>query len=367
MSYVQRVHIRSYEIGLRIQDGELISVLEPGRHTIVDWRGQAKVDVYDRRAGVFGHWLLDVFEASGKLAEYAEFYNLSDTQRALVWCDGVFSRVIGPGRFGCWKSVGKTRVEIRDTSEGLFEHKQRDVILQADTDENFVPLQVLNNHSGVLMVDGEVAAVLSPGRYAYWRDARLVNLQNVSLQETTADMPCQEIMTRDKVTLRLNTLLSYRVADAVKAATYSADAKQSLYRVGQLALRELVGHRTLDELLEERNSLAELWKQAIENEAAELGLKLLAVGIRDIILPGEMKQLLNKVTEAKKNAEANLITRREETAAMRSQANSAKLLESNPVLMKLKELEMLQAIASESNLQVVLGDSTLGERLTKLI
>ena len=68
------------------------------------------------------------------------------------------------------------------------------------------------------------------------------------------------------------------------------------------------------------------------------------VGIRDVILPGDMKDLMNKVTEARKAAEANLISRREETAAMRSQANTAKLLTDNPTLMRLKELEALEKV-----------------------
>ena len=70
------------------------------------------------------------------------------------------------------------------------------------------------------------------------------------------------------------------------------------------------------------------------------------MGIRDVILPGDMKELLNKVTEAKNAAEANLIARREETAAMRSQANTAKLLEDNPTLMRLRELEVLERVAA---------------------
>ena len=82
----------------------------------------------------------------------------------------------------------------------------------------------------------------------------------------------------------------------------------------------------------------------------------MSLGIRDVILPGEMKDLMNKVTEAKKAAEATLITRREETAAMRSQANTAKILESSPTLMRLRELEMLEKVAEKANLKVVLGE-----------
>ena len=86
------------------------------------------------------------------------------------------------------------------------------------------------------------------------------------------------------------------------------------------------------------------------------------MGIRDVILPGEMKDLMNKVTEAKKAAEANLIARREETAAMRSQANTAKLLADNPTLMRLRELEVLEKVAANSKLNILLGDRVLGDR-----
>ena len=89
--------------------------------------------------------------------------------------------------------------------------------------------------------------------------------------------------------------------------------------------------------------------------------------MKDIILPGDMKELLNKVTEAKKASEAALITRREETASMRSQANTAKILESNPTLMRVRELETLEKVAQTASLKIVLGEKGLTESLAKLI
>jgi hypothetical protein len=80
-----------------------------------------------------------------------------------------------------------------------------------------------------------------------------------------------------------------------------------------------------------------------------------------------MKELMNKVTEAKKAAEANLIARREETAAMRSQANTAKLLSDNPTLMRLRELEVLEKVAASANLKVVLGEKGLADRVVNLL
>ena len=93
----------------------------------------------------------------------------------------------------------------------------------------------------------------------------------------------------------------------------------------------------------------------------------MSFGIRDVILPGDMKTILNRVTEAKKVAEADLITRREETAAMRSQANTARIFESNPALMRLRELEVLEKVADKANLNVVLGEKGLADRIMKLL
>ena len=101
--------------------------------------------------------------------------------------------------------------------------------------------------------------------------------------------------------------------------------------------------------------------------AAAIGLEVVTAGIRDLILPGEMKDLFNKVTEAKKAAEANLIARREETAAIRSQANTAKLLQDNPTLMRLRELEVLEKVAASAKLNVVLGDKGLTERIVNVL
>src|SRR5262249_57102966 len=101
--------------------------------------------------------------------------------------------------------------------------------------------------------------------------------------------------------------------------------------------------------------------------AGELGVDVLSGGIRDVILPGDMKELMNKVTEARKAAEANLVTRREETAAMRSQANTARLLADNPLLLRLRELEALEKIAAAGHLNVMLGDKGLAERVINLL
>ena len=189
----------------------------------------------------------------------------------------------------------------------------------------------------------------------------------VDLRETMLDIGGQEIMTADKVTLRLNAVVTYRVVDARKAVSAADDARQALYREAQLALRAVVGARELDPFLADKDAVAKELEEIVRQRVAALGLEIVSVGIRDVILPGDMKDLMNKVTEAKKAAEANLIVRREETAAMRSQANTAKLLDDNPTLMRLRELEVLEKVATSGKLNVVLGEKGLAERVVNLL
>jgi regulator of protease activity HflC (stomatin/prohibitin superfamily) len=174
-------------------------------------------------------------------------------------------------------------------------------------------------------------------------------------------------MTADKVTLRLNAVVTHRVSDALAAVTVVEDCRQALYREAQLALRAVVGTRELDALLSDKDAVARELTALVRARAAAFGVEVAALGIRDVILPGEMKELLNKVTEARKAAEANLITRREETAAIRSQANTARVLESSPTLMRLRELEALEKIAAKANLSVVVGEKGLTDRVVKLL
>jgi regulator of protease activity HflC (stomatin/prohibitin superfamily) len=174
-------------------------------------------------------------------------------------------------------------------------------------------------------------------------------------------------MTADKVRLRMNAVVTYRVADASQAVSRTDDVRQALYRETQLVLRGVVGARELDAFLTDKDAVARDIEENVRRRAQELGLSIASVGIRDVILPGDMKDLMNKVTEAGKAAEANLIVRREETAAMRSQANTAKLLADNPILMRLRELEVLEKIAAAGKLNVILGEKGLAEKVVNLL
>ena len=368
MFLFKRFTIRSYEMGLYFRDGEFVGLLGEGKHWVFDPLGKIRVEIVSQRDPWLVHEQLDVIVKSGALKDCAVVLDLKDHERGLVWIDGRFSHVLAPGLYAYWLGQKEVRVEIVDARQVRFDHKDLSVIVRSPAAKVLLDIcNVERDRIGVLFIDGRYVDTLSPGQYAFWKgpaDARVVE---VDQRETTADVSGQEIMTADKVTLRVNANVTYRIVDARKAVSSSDDVRQALYRETQLALRAVIGARELDAFLVGKDTVGQEIEQAVRQRAGELGLEIASVGIRDVILPGDMKDLMNKVTEAKKAAEANLISRREETAAMRSQANTAKVLADNPTLMRLRELEILEKIAMSGKLNVVLGEKGLADRVVNLL
>ena len=364
----KRVHIHSDEVGLYFRDGEFRDLLDAGRRWFFDPLHKVKVDVVSLRLPWLRHDKLDVIVKSGALAGRAQVVDLKDHERALVWIDGRFSHILPPGLYAYWTGVKNVRVEVVDARKVRLQHSDFKPIVRSTGAAQVLDICTVDrNHAGVSFQDGEYVETLTPGEYAFWRGVAASKVVEVDLREQSMDISGQEIMTADKVTLRMNAMVTYRIVDAKQAVTVSDGATQSLYREAQLALRAVVGTRDLDTFLTEKDAVTSAFEEAVRRRAGELGLEIISVGVRDIILPGEMKDLMNKVTEAKKAAEANLIVRREETAAMRSQANTAKVLADNPTLMRLRELEVLEKIATSGKLSVVLGEKGLADRVVNLL
>ncbi|MDP2345119.1 MAG: slipin family protein [Deltaproteobacteria bacterium] len=211
-------------------------------------------------------------------------------------------------------------------------------------------------------VDGAVDAELGAGRHAAWTTRRKVTLTLVDMRERVLAITGQEVMTKDKVSLRLNAAVTWKVVDARRLASVARNAEEVIYLQAQLLLREQVAGHMLDELLASRDLLAEAAAPAIAARAQVLGCAVTGVGVKDLVLPGEMKVLLNRVIEATKVAEANVIQRREETAATRSMAQTAKVLADNPLLVRLKELEAWKELASQvGTVNIVMGAEGLAK------
>ena len=189
----------------------------------------------------------------------------------------------------------------------------------------------------------------------------------VDMRLQQLEIPGQEILTADKVGLRINFVCEYKVTDPVAVVTKLADYTQQIYVHVQMALRALVGKYRLDELLRQKDSIGGQVLAEIKAREAELYVKFESAGVKDIILPGEIRDIMNTVLIAEKSAQASVITRREETAATKSLLETAKLMDENATLYKLKELEYLERICDRiGNISVDSGGGVV-EGLRKLL
>jgi regulator of protease activity HflC (stomatin/prohibitin superfamily) len=179
-------------------------------------------------------------------------------------------------------------------------------------------VQVPEHGAGILWIDGKVDRLLTPGSYAFWKFNRNVAVEAVDLRLQAVEVTGQDILTRDKVGLRLNLSATWRYVDVLKAYTQLAKPAEHLYRELQFGLRAAVGTRTLDELLENKTVIDEVVTAHMEAKLAAYGIELDGVGVKDIVLPGEMKTILAQVVEAEKAAQAN-VTRKGAVSAKAGQ------------------------------------------------
>ncbi|MBL8880463.1 MAG: slipin family protein [Phycisphaerales bacterium] len=362
-----KVRIARYERGLFFRHKDFVGVLKPGVYR-VPWFGKRTVQIVSTLNTRFEHGLLDVLITNEKLRSELVIVDLHDNQRALVWRDGRLLAIIGPGRHAYWRTPCAVAVDVYDVTDVTLAHDRLDAILaHADARKWLDGVEVSSHETALLFRDGKLVGRLTEGRHVFWKGCGRIMWRAVDLREQLAEVAGQEIMTSDKVTLRVNLIVGYRVTDPVKAVSTVADHAAAIYREAQLGLRAAIGTRSLDALLADKESVGGEVRNAVAKRAAEFGVEVRSVGLRDVILPGDMREILNQVITAEKESQANLIRRREETAAARSEANTAKLLAENPLLARMKELEAMKGLLHGAKLTLVLGQGDIANQLRTLV
>ena len=380
MLFHQKFIVRKHERGLLFEDGDFVRFLEPGIHRLRAWRKRYEVERFDLTEPVFTHRLADYF-VDAMSEDVARLFTVVETgpaEVAVVYCNERVAEIVRPAeRKLYWNGPVKVRVDRFDLDEGLAIDAKLAKRLLAEPglgSENLAGLrlpgrgailsrEIVHGHVGLIYVDGELSGSLEPGLHAFWTYGPSVSIEVVDLRVKTLEVQGQEILTRDKVSLRINLTATYRFEDAVKAVGATKDPLDHLYKEIQFGLRAAVGTRTLDALLEDKSAIDRAVADRVGPKFAEIGIVVESVGVKDIILPGDMKELLGRVVEAEKAAQANVIRRREETNATRSLLNTAKVMESNAVALRLKELETLEKVTEKvGNLSVYGGlDGVLNE------
>jgi hypothetical protein len=283
---------------------------------------------------------------------------VGEGRAAMVFADGVLVRILGPGEDALvWKTPRTVTIREFDiVAEPAIDAALVPALARFDGAAKWVHfVSVAEQSAGLTFVNGQLVKQTGPGRHAFWSALGTVRTEQVELRRQVLEVNAQEILTKDKVTLRVNISAEFRIVDPVLAARTVRNTSEALYRMLQLAVRRSLGTRTLDELLMEKVDIEPGAAEQIRKEMAAAGVETGTMALKDVILPGEIREILNQVVTAEKRAQANLIHRREETAATRSLLNTARLMEESPILMRLKELETLEKLTEKVGSVTVTG------------
>lgn len=342
-----QVMIDQDEMALVFKNGALEKVLKPGRYFMLPI-GQVLVEKHKVADQFKSSKNLEILLQNTNLSGLLDVVDVKDNEIALHFADGHFQKVLKPGKAAFWKSPRANTFQIVDFSTPTVPESISTAVLNHAELTAFVYVtSVLSFQKALVFFDSKLVKVLEPGRYFFWNGPTRVTAEIMDLRQQQLDMTGQEIMTQDKVTLRLNFICQYRIIDPQAVYLQIKEYEKQLYIQLQLILREYVGMLKLDELLEKKEEVGQFILERLKKSAGTWGIEFLGAGIKDVILPGEIKDILNKVIEAEKRAQANVITRREETASTRSLLNTVKLMEDNPLLVKLKEWEYTEAVAAK--------------------
>ena len=358
---MKRVRINAGKVGLVFKKGDYQGVITKGIH----WLGfNERVLQYDLTKPFAAPIALELLLEDKALEAMLYVIEVKDNEIVLMYENGNFKNTLAAGRYVFWKGLMNYEFKKADLSKiyitekidkSLFSHYALTKYIRA--------FEVAAYEKAVLIVDDVYTKTLESGTYRFWRNDTSIKIAKADLRQLQLEIAGQELLTKDKAAVRINFYTQYKVIDIEKALLENKDYEKQLYIAMQLALRTFVGNYTLDELLERKESMASSVLESVKNQAVKLGVRVLNCGIRDIILPGDMKEIMNQVLVAQKKAQANIITRREETASTRSLLNTAKLMEENEMLYKLKEMEYVEKIADKIGEISVSGDGGMIKQL----
>jgi regulator of protease activity HflC (stomatin/prohibitin superfamily) len=355
-----KIVIGDGERGLRYVDRQFKNILTPGVYKFWNPRGRTAVKVLDiatsEYAGRDGELLIERLGAN--VGEHFLLADIGAQEIGLLSRNGKVDELLSPGaRKLYWKASAPMTLQRLSLASGAPVPAELAVRLKqlGALDKFAVSTTVQAESTGLLFVDGKFVRSLDPGAYAFWNFQKNVVLEAIDLRVQALEVAGQELLTRDKVSLRVNLTGSLRVVDPVAARTKVVKYMEFVYRELQFGLRKAISAKTLDELLGDKASLDADIFQNVRKAVGDFGLELLSVGVKDVILPGEMKDILNGVVQAEKTAQANVIRRREEANATRSLLNTAKLIDESPTLMRLKELEALEKVTEKIDKLTVFG------------
>jgi len=351
--------------GLLFHSGDYVKMLKPGKHFIMPFYN---VEVYNIAEQFMPAKDLALLLQDKELVSELDVVDVNDNQIVIHYEDGKFKNVLrAGGKYAFWKGLKEHKFITADLTTPYIDESIDRGILQRPEFAGIAWLCNVETHEKCLFfLDNNLEKILEPGSYIFWTGTKAISILKADIRQQQLEIPGQELMTKDKVTLRLNFVCHYKIVDPVKVFTQIKNYEQQVYILMQLTLREYIGTLTLDEILQKKEEIGSYVLSALKGKALELGLELNFTGVKDVILPGEIKDILNQVLIAEKKAQANVIMRREETASTRSLLNTAKIMEENEILYRLKELEYIEKISEKIGQITLNGGTQLIEQLKQI-
>ena len=198
---------------------------------------------------------------------------------------------------------------------------------------------------------GKFSGIMQPG----WRLVLPIiqSYKKIDIRTKAVDVPDQNAITRDNVSVRVNAVIYYFVNDASKAMLEVEDFQYAISQYAQTTMRNIVGEVTLDELLSSRDKIADRIREIVDVETDEWGLKVKNVELKDVSLPQELERTIGKQAEAEREKRAVIITSEGELAAAQNMASAAKILAETPGALHLRTLQSINDMSSDQSNTVV--------------
>lgn len=359
---MKKLVINKQEVAVKIKNNEVAKVYSTGTYWILFHKEIIKLNFNE----IIEEKYHSLFLENEQLAAMVNYTEVLHNEVLIVYKNKQFHQSYVNRNVMLWKnSVQLTTKKFDlDSTEEIKDLDKREIEILRKVSA-VRTISVSPYFEGLLFKDNQFNSILKAGDYLFYNNETKISAVTYDLRPQTIEILGQEILTKDKVQLRINFMVQYQIVDLLKAYQSDKDFVKMIYQAIQLGLREYISNITFDDLMSDKNSVTDYIIKKFETQFETIGLKLKDAGMKDIILPGEIREIMNRVLIAEKTAQANSITRREETASTRSLLNTAKLMEENEILWKLKEMEYIEKIADKvGEISISGGSNVLNELKT---
>lgn len=359
---MKKLAINNQEVGIYIKNNEVEKIFTKGNYWIFFNKNIEKLNINE----IIDEKYQAMFMENEILKEMVDFIEVLHNEVLIVYKNNQIYDSFYNKNVMIWKNSTQLKAkkfDLNSTDEiKNLTKREIDILRKAGA---IRIISIPTYHEGILFKDNEFDSVFKAGDYKFYNNEVKISIVSYDMRPQTIEISGQEILTKDKAQLRINFMVDYQITDLINAFQSNKDFEKMIYQAIQLGLREFIGNMNFDDLMSDKNSVTNYIIQKYQTQFEKIGLKLINAGMKDIILPGEIREIMNRVLIAEKTAQANSITRREETASTRSLLNTAKLMEENETLWKLKEMEYIEKIADKvGEISISGGSNVLNELKT---